>query len=139
MNDGDRIYMTELLAQLKMVNDQQMEAKTEINKWIDRMGLAQKSGNTDLFEAARQRAKVARDKARHYESVIMELEVERDNLKREVRENRRSDPAIARTQALLKSLEGTVMDPTEATFDRLARQSKATSDLDELKQKMGMD
>ena len=139
MNDGDRIYMTELLAQLRLVNDQLAEAQTETDKWLDRMGLAQRAGDNALFEAAKQRARAARDKVRHYESVVMELEVERDNLKREVRENRRSDPAVARTQALLKSLEGTPMDPTEATFDRMAKETRADSDLEALKQKMGLD
>jgi phage shock protein A len=139
MNDGDRIYMTELLAQLKMVGDQKAEGEAEMDKWVGRMGLAQRAGDNALFEAARERARRCREEVRRLESTIMQLEVERDNLKREVRENRRADPAIARTQALLKSLEGTAMDPKEAMFDRMAKESSAEDALDALKGKMGLD
>lgn len=139
MNDGDRILMTELLAQHKLARDEKAQADTELTTWLDRMGLAQKAGKQDLFAAAKERAQRCRDKVRHLESVLMDLEVERDNLKREIKEGRRADPAIARTQALLKSLEGTAMDPREAMFDRMSKEAGADAALDALKDKMGLD
>lgn len=139
MNDGDRILMTELLAQHKLARDEKAAAESEMETWVDRMGLAQKAGKEDLFNAARERARACRDKVRHLESVLMELEVERDNLKREIRDGRRADPAIARTQQLLKSLEGTPMDPQAATLERMTKEANADVALDALKDKMGLD
>ena len=139
MNDGDRILMMELLAQLKLARDEKAAAQAEMETWVDRMALAQKAGKTDLLDAAKERAQRCRDKVRSLESVLMDLEVERDNLKLEIKEGRRADPAIARTQALLKSLEGTAMDPRDAKFDRLTRDANADAALDALKDKMGID
>jgi hypothetical protein len=139
MNEGDRILLTELLAQHKLAREEMAAAETEMATWLDRMGLAQKAGKGDLLEAAKERARRCRDKVRHLESVLMDLEVERDNLKREIKAGRRADPAIARTQALLQSLEGTPMDPREAMFDRMSKEANADTALDALKGKMGLD
>lgn len=141
MNRGDHILMTELIAQMKLANEKKDAAERELGLWLERMKLAQDAGKDDLFEAARERARRCRDVVRQQESVLMELDVEKRKLKGEAARGGRvgqNAATVARTQALVESLKGTPMDPTEARFERMEKESDADDELAALKKKMGM-
>ena len=141
MNEGDHILMTELIAQRKEYTAKMAAAEKEMGLWIERMKLAQDAGKPQLFEAARERARRHREDVRAAESVLMDLDVQMSKLKREVRSGKTSEGArsVARAQAMLKSLEGTPMDPRDAKFEKLEKKAAADDALAALKDKMGLD
>ncbi len=141
MNEGDRILMTELIVQLKQALAEKAEAEQQIGVWLERMKLAQDAGKPELFEAARERARRVRDELRAVESRIMDLEVQKESLRGEVKASRTNEGSavVARTRNLLKSLEGTPMDPTEARFERMEKEADAEDALAALKRRMGQE
>ncbi len=140
MNAGDHALMAELLAQLKMAQEKKDKAEAELGLWLERMKLAQDAGKHDLFEAARERARRVREDLRDAESVIMDMEVQKKALKRDARMGKvaQSAAVVARNQALVKSLEGTPMDPRDAKFERMEKEAAADDALEALKKKMGL-
>lgn len=141
MNEGDLLLMGELIRQLKDAKKDKAQAEKELGLWLERMKLAQDAGKDQLFEAARERARRARDEGRAAESRIMDLEVQKKILKKEVKSSRvgEGNVTVARTRRLIESLEGTPMDPAEAKWDRLEQEGEAEDDLADLKRKMGLD
>lgn len=134
MNSGDRIYMAELLTQLKLAHTKKAEAEKDLDLWTDRMKLARERGAEDLYHAAHDRASRAEEALRRAEATIMEIEVQRDAFKREVREA--VNPRVARSQQLVASLKGTDLDPDQARMERLSKESAADDALAALKRKM---
>lgn len=135
MNPGDRIYMTELIAQLKMAEDKRDEAHKEMNVWIRRMDVAKQARDRGLWEAAREKALECEERMKGHESVIMELEVQRDNFKREVRENR-SDPAAGRAAQIMENFKALGVDPDAQVLDEFAKDAEADAELAALKARM---
>ena len=134
MNSADRIYLTEIMAQLKIARDQKSEAAKELALWTDRMELARSKGARSLYDAAQERASRAQEVVRRAESTIMELEVEKSSFKGQTRVG---DPAaVAQAQRMVQSLKGTDLDPAHAMLDRLSKESDADDALAALKAKM---
>ena len=138
MNEGDLILMSELIKQLKDAQNDKEEAEKDLGLWLERMKLAQNAGKPQLFEAARERARRVRDDLRAAESRIMDLEVQKTTLKKEVKAGRLNvgNATVARTQRLVESLKGTPMDPSEARWDRMEKEGNAHDALQALKDKM---
>jgi phage shock protein A len=135
MNEGDRILMTELLAQLKQAEQDRDQAQKDMDTWIARMELAKKARDRDLWEGARARALDAEEKRRQAESVIMELEVQRDDLRRKARAPQ-ADPGLAHANHLLEQFKELGVDPNEEKFQRMEKQAQADDALSALKRKM---
>jgi hypothetical protein len=140
-NEGDLVLLGELIRQLKDAQNDKSKAEEEIGLWLERMKLAKDAGKLDLFDAAKERARRVRDELRAAESRIMDLEVQKKILKREVKSGRLGvgNATVARTHRLVESLKGTPMDPSEAKWDRLEKEGGAEDELTALKRKMGLD
>jgi hypothetical protein len=138
MNEGDRILMTEIMAQLKVATGDRDKAQEQMNLWIKRMDLAKQARDRDLWEAARQKAVEAEDKKRDAEKVIMELEVERDNLRRKARAPK-ADPGLAHANHLMEQFKALGVDPEDAKFEKLEKEAGAQDALEALKRRMEQD
>ena len=136
MQTADRVYLTEIMAQIKIAEDDRDAAQKEVTLWTNRMALARAKNARDLYEAARARAEIAQDSLRSAESAIMELEVEKSSFKNNVRVG---DPAdVAQAQHLVASLKGTDLDPEQAQLSRMAKEADADDELAALKASMGI-
>ena len=78
MNAADQQYLIEVISQLKLAQQNQEQAQKDLELWIKRMELAKQARDRELWEAAREKALEAEEKVRKAESVVMELEVERE-------------------------------------------------------------
>ncbi len=138
MDKGDHIFMTEILAQLNMETDKRDKAQSDMTMWIDRMALAKEARDRGLWEAAREKALECEEKVRAQDSIIMELEVERDNLKRKASEPK-VGPGLVRANHLMEQFKEMGIDPSEEAFRRLEKKSESEIALDRLKERMGDD
>ena len=141
MNQGDLILMSEFIKQLKEAQQEKADAEKDLDLWMSRMKLAKEASKPELFEAARERARRVRDELLSVEKRIMDLEVQKKMLKKEVKAGRANagNATVARTRHLVESLKGTAMDPTEAKWERMEKESDAKDALADLKSKMGLD
>lgn len=135
MNEGDHILMTEIMAQLKAAEGDRDKAHEEMNLWIKRMELAKQARDRDLWEAARQKAVEAEEKKTSAEKVVMELEVERDTLRRKARAPK-ADPGLAHAQHLMEQFKALGVDPEDAKFEKLSKEAGAQDALEALKRRM---
>ncbi len=137
MEEGDRLYMTELLAQIRLVKERMEEARQEYGVWRERAQLAKERGREELVEAAREEGRRCKERFLADERVLMELEVQRDTAKQEIRASRVDDGTVERTQQLVDSLKDTPWNPQDARLDRLTKEAAADDALAALKAKLG--
>ena len=134
MNEGDKIYMTELLAQLKEAQRDKAEAEKEVTVWTERAKLAEKAGKRDLYAAAMERVDRYAESLRDAESRIMDLEVKKSVFKREAKQPDTS--ATQRANKLLADIADKPWAPTGSELDKLSREASADDALAALKKKM---
>lgn len=137
MDEGDRIYMTEILTQIRVVKERLAENEKEHALWAGRVAIAEKAGKLDLAEAARERADHLREQLTEDEKVLMELEVRKGALKNEIRAAGVDDGSVARANKMIDSLKETPWAPQDARLDRIEKEATADDALAALKKKMG--
>lgn len=136
MNPADHQYLIEVISQLKLAQQSQEQAQKDLELWIKRMELAKQARDRELWEAAREKALEAEEKVRKAESVVMELEVERDNFKRKAAEPR-PDPGLAQAHHLMEQFKALGVDPDAAKLREVERETGADMALEALKRKLG--
>jgi len=137
MDEGDRIYMTELLAQMRLIKERIEEAEKDCALWTSRVAVAEKAGKADLAAAAAERAEMVRETITADEKALMELEVRKSALKNEIRAAGVGDGSVARANKMVESLKDTPWAPQDARLDRLTKEATADDALAALKKKMG--
>jgi hypothetical protein len=136
MNAADQQYLIEVISQLKLAQQNQEQAQKDLELWIKRMELAKQARDRELWEAAREKALEAEEKVRKAESVVMELEVERDNFKRKAAEPR-PDPGLVQAHHLMEQFKALGVDPDAAKLREVERGAGADLALEALKRKLG--